>query len=534
MEGVGSASRLPDVSPIFGLLPVTPAQLTSKPAHSAETFAGLLEAIRESVIYTDLEGRIGYWNEGATRIFGYSAEEALGRTPALLYPDENPERLAADLQEVMKGRDYSGEWLGRRKDGSEVWVDITTTLVRDSRGAPTGFLGIAKDITERKRAEQELERARAELRLIADAAPAYIARCDAERRYRFVNRAYAARFGLTPQQVVGRHIWEVVGREAYESLREYIDQVLAGNPAEFEVDVPYEELGRHYMHCAYAPERAADGSVVGLIAVITDVTAQRVAELQLRRLDRLETVGRLAGGVAHEANNQMTVILGMVAFALRDDGLSPPVRRDLIHIQQAAERTAAVSRQLLTFSRRQITRPRVLDLNAVVGGFEPVLRRTLADEVTLELKLADGLGPIRVDQGQLEQLLLNLVLNSRDAMPEGGLIEIATRDAWLEQDFGRDRGIEVVPGQYARLQVRDTGHGMDRRTLNHMFEPFFTTKEVGRGTGLGLASVYGIVKQHDGYVFVDSAPGQGTTFDVYLPATDGRAEGRRDGEAERQ
>ena len=444
----------------------------------------------------------------------------LGQTPALLYPNENPERLAADLQEVMKGRDYSGEWLGRRKDGSDVWVDITTTLVRDSQGKPAGFLGLAKDITERKRAETELERARAHIRLIADAAPAYIAHCDAERRYRFVNQAYAARFGLTPEQVVGRHIWEVVGREAYESVREYVDQVLQGTPVEFEVEVPYEELGRHYMHCAYAPDRAADGSVVGLIGVITDVTAQRVAEVQLRRLDRLDVVGRLAGGVAHEANNQMTVVLGMVSFVLRDAGLSPAVRRDLIRIQRAAERTAAVSRQLLTFSRRQITQPRVLDLNALVEGFEPVLRRTLADDVTLELNLADGLGPIRADQSQLEQLLLNLVLNSRDAMPEGGLIEIATRHAWLERDFGRDRGIEVKPGRYARLQVRDTGHGMDPRTLNHLFEPFFTTKEVGRGTGLGLASVYGIVKQHDGYVFVDSAPGQGTTFDVYLPATD--------------
>ena len=179
-----------------------------------------------------------------------------------------------------------------------------------------------------------------------------------------------------------------------------------------------------------------------------------------------------------------------------------------------------MSQQLLTFSRRQITQPRVLDLNAVVEGFEPVLRRTLTDDVTLELNLADGLGPIRADQSQLEQLLLNLVLNSRDAMPEGGLIEIATRHAWLERDFGRDRGIEVKPGRYARLQVRDTGHGMDPRTLNHLFEPFFTTKEVGRGNGLGLASVYGIVKQHDGYVFVDSAPGQGTAFDIYLPATD--------------
>lgn len=211
---------------------------------------------------------------------------------------------------------------------------------------------------------------------------------------------------------------------------------------------------------------------------------------------------------------------GMVSFVLRDAGLSSAVRQDLVHIKEAAERTAAVSQQLLAFSRRQVTQPRVLDLNAVIRRFEPVLRRTLGEDVTLQLELAAERGSVRADQGQLEQMLLNLTLNSRDAMPDGGPIEITTRDAWLEEGFARDRGVKVQPGRYARLRVRDGGHGMDRQTLSHLFEPFFTTKGVGRGTGLGLASVYGIVKQHEGYVFVDSAPGKGATFDVYLPATD--------------
>src|SRR5688572_12078171 len=235
----------------------------------------LLEAIRESVIYTDLEGRIVYWNAGATRIFGYSGFEMLGRSPALLYPEEDPERLVADLRQVTEGQDFSGEWLGRRKDGSEVWVDITTTLVRGPTGEPAGFLGIAKDITERKRAQGELNRARTDIRLIADAAPAYIAHVAADKRFRFVNKAYALRFGLTPQQVVGRHMWEVVGREAYESLRPYVEQVLGGTPVEFELEIPYEGIGPHYMHCAYAPELGPDGVVLGLVAIITDVTERK-------------------------------------------------------------------------------------------------------------------------------------------------------------------------------------------------------------------------------------------------------------------
>ncbi len=504
-----------------------PSRLSHAQAFEGDLPRALLEAIRESVIHTDLQGRIVYWNEGATRIFGYSGLEMLGRSPALLYPDADPERFAADLGQVMEGRDYSGEWLGRRKDGSEVWVDITTTLVRDAQGGPAGFLGIAKDITERKRAQGELNRARTDIRLIADAAPAYIAHVATDKRFRFVNKAYAVRFGLTPQQVVGRYLWEVVGEEAYESLRPYIEQVLEGKSVEFEIEVPYAEIGRHYMHCAYAPEVGPDGEVLGLVAIITDVTDRKRAEhallaneKHLRALDRLEAVGRLAGGVAHEANNQMSVVLGMAAFVLRDPTLSPSVRQDVTYIKEAAERTAAVSQQLLAFSRQQITQPQFLDVNDIVRSFEPVLRRTMGEDVELRLELGTGIGSVRADPRQLEQMLLNLTLNARDAMPAGGSIMVETWDATLDEGFGVRQNERVEPGRYAGIRICDTGHGMDEGTLAHIFEPFFTTKAVGEGTGLGLASVYGIIKQHNGHVYVNSVPGQGTVFEIYLPASD--------------
>ena len=248
---------------------------------------GLLDAIRDSVIFTDLQGGILYWNEGATRTFGYTAEEMLGRTPAVLYPAEDPRQLAADLQQVLNGQDFTGEWRGRRKDGTEVWINITTALVRGTGGEPAGFLGVGKDVTELRQTEHELNRARSEARLIADAAPAFICHCDADRRFQFVNQSYAARFGLTPREVVGKYLWEVVGREAYESFRPYVDRVLAGEQVEFEIEIPYEGIGRHYMHCAYAPERGPDGAVLGLIAVITDVTPRKRAELLLAEQEAL-------------------------------------------------------------------------------------------------------------------------------------------------------------------------------------------------------------------------------------------------------
>jgi PAS domain S-box-containing protein len=276
--------------------------------------------------------------------------------------------------------------------------------------------------------------------------------------------------------------------------------------------------------------RDEQGRPISLTGICTDVTERRVAEERLRQAHRMESVGRLAGGVAHEANNQMSVVLGSASFILRRTDVPEPVRMDVEFIQQAAQRTAAVTAQLLAFSRRQILKPEVLDLNAVIQKWEPVLRRIMGEVSGVVLRLSPDLGMVRADPGQLEQVLLNLALNARDAMPRGGRISVETFDTELTAGYLQGKsGIAIQPGRYAVLAISDTGHGMDGETLSHIFEPFFTTKGIGQGTGLGLSTVYGIVKQSDGYIWAYSEPGQGTTFKIYLPVKSGvPAPARRD------
>ncbi|HEX7335562.1 MAG TPA: MASE1 domain-containing protein [Gemmatimonadales bacterium] len=264
--------------------------------------------------------------------------------------------------------------------------------------------------------------------------------------------------------------------------------------------------------------RDGAGRPLYLTGVCTDVTERRVAEERLRQAHRMESVGRLAGGVAHEANNQMSVVLGAAHFILRRGDVPEAVRADAEFIQKAAERTAAVTAQLLAFSRRQVLKLEVLDLNRLITSWEPVLRRLMGEDCGVSLSLSPDLSPVKADPGQLQQVLLNLALNARDAMPRGGRITIETFQTVItEGDVRRKPGTATRTGSYAVLAFSDTGHGMDKETLSHIFEPFFTTKGVGQGTGLGLSTVYGIVKQSEGYIWAYSEPGHGTTFKVYLP-----------------
>ncbi|MGH7578921.1 MAG: ATP-binding protein, partial [Gemmatimonadales bacterium] len=328
-------------------------------------------------------------------------------------------------------------------------------------------------------------------------------------------------YGLTPGEPMANYD-QFIAR-VHPDDREFVGQTVAralqtGEPLDYEFRIVLPDRRVRWIADLGKVGRDAAGRPLYLTGVCMDVTERRTSEERLRQSHRMESVGRLAGGVAHETNNQMNVVLGAADFILRRSDVPEAARADVEHIRKAAERTSSVTAQLLAFSRRQVLRPVALDLNMLVRSWEGVLRRTMGEDCSVVLRSGATVAPILADPGQLEQVLLNLTLNARDAMPRGGTLTVETFDAEIADEYLRRRaGVAVRPGRYVVLAVSDTGHGMDRETLGHVFEPFFTTKGVGQGTGLGLSTVYGIVKQSDGYVWAYSEPGEGSTFKVYLP-----------------
>jgi PAS domain S-box-containing protein len=387
--------------------------------------------------------------------------------------------------------------------------------------AVTGLAVASAVWSERDRATRALQQSEERLRLALDSARMGIWYWSVEHNTLTWDENLRRLYGLGPADAVTSYE-QFIGR-VYPEDREFVSRSVqhaleTGESLDYEFRILLPDGRVRWIADLGRVGRGLDGKPLYLTGVCLDVTERHASEERLRQSHRMESVGRLAGGVAHESNNQMSVVLGAASFILRRSDLPQAVREDVEHIRKAAERTSAVTAQLLAFSRRQILRPTVIDLNSLVTNWETVLRRTMGEDCTVVLRPGDRVPPIRADAGRLEQVLLNLTLNARDAMPRGGTLTVETFVASLSEDYARTRpGIMVRPGTYAVLAVTDTGHGMDQETLGHVFEPFFTTKGVGHGTGLGLSTVYGIVKQSDGYVWAYSEPGQGSTFKVYLP-----------------
>ena len=500
---------------------------------SEQRFKSLLEAAPDGMLGIDGNGIIRLVNRRAEALFGWPREELIGRNVDTLSP------------EVVKRFDFgsqrhpSAECLAQlgtlglkavRRDGSSFPAEVTLAAL-DTEEGPLVSIGV-RDVTERTESEEALARSAQQLQAIVDNAPALIWTQDIQGRYVLVNRQFEVVRGVSRDDVWGKTAAEVFGPDDDEELSARDrEPLITGKPVEGE-EVLFLDDGPHWYISLRFPLHDATGQPYAVCGILTDVTERIQAEAQrqglaaqLQEAQRLESLGQLAGGVAHDFNNLLAVIINYADFIL--DALPEPapaglesliddIRSDTQAIFRAAETAAALTRQLLIFGRRDAAHPRILDFDAVVTGVEPLLRRTLGEDVVLELSLSPQPSKVKADAGRLEQVLLNLAVNARDAMPEGGRLTVSAHNVDIDGDAAIEQGLE--PGRWIRLSVTDTGIGMTPSVAARAFEPFFTTKPKGRGTGLGLATVFGIVREAGGHVGIESDPGRGTSVRVYLPA----------------
>jgi two-component system cell cycle sensor histidine kinase/response regulator CckA len=470
----------------------------------------LAESAQDQIFVIGRDDRVQYVNRNAAEQFRTVPERLIGRPRIEIFPPQIAQQQKRSLDQVFEtGKpiyvESSAVYAGR-----DVWLGTWLTPATDEAGAVTAVIGSSRDITERKRAEEALRESEQRLQAVVSNIPLVLWTTDADGAVQFCSGRGLVALGLTSQDLVGKPIEQAPFGESPE-LGVFVRRALAGESPSGQVT-----LQGLTWDAWCAPQRDAGGTIIGALGLLVDVTERQRLQEHLSKTEALETLGRMAGGMAHDFNNHLTVMLGYAEMMLAQIGDDKPISADLHEVQRAGQRAAGLVRRLLAFGRRQVVQPRQQKFNEVIQGLRPVLERVVGEHIRMKFELAPELYWINGDVGQLEQILMNLVLNARDAMPKGGTLRIETRNLTLAETD--DRALAMPAGQYAALIVGDTGQGMDARTKDHLFEPFFTTKPEGEGTGLGLPTVYGIVKQFGGFIFVDSEVGRGTTFSLYWPA----------------
>jgi len=498
--------------------------------------AQLIAQSADPVIAADNDRKVTFWNVAAERVLGWTEQDAVGKNieeVVRFAPGSIPrDRFRAEL--ARDGR-WEGELALLTAAGESRHIGLAITVLHNARGEAIGTVGAFRDITERRLAEDELKRSEERLQRVTETVPVGILMLDRSGNFVFANSSAAELVGMPTSELLHKAVsspdWEVTdffGNPFPLEERPFFRVMTTGKPVH---DVNYaisQPSGkRRYFSVSAAPVFDPSGGVDSVVAVIEDITERRELEEQYWHAQRMESLGRLAGGVAHDFNNLLTVVNGYSQLLLQrasTESIPPDTLRDpLERILRSGRRAAELAQQLLGFSRKQVASPCALVLNDLISGSEAMLRRLLGSDVELITKLATTAGTILADSGQMQQVLLNLLVNARDAMPEGGKVFVETENLEVYPD-DRERVPEIPAGAYVLLTVEDTGTGIDQETQKHIFEPFFTTKSIGYGSGLGLATVYGIVKQSNGSIRVQSQPGKGARFCLYFPRVDAAPE----------
>jgi two-component system cell cycle sensor histidine kinase/response regulator CckA len=487
-------------------------------ALAASRLAAVLESSDDAIVSKLLDGTIVGWNPSAERIFGYSAAEILGSSVYRLIPPELRHEEQGILERVSRGEGiFRYETVRVRKDGSLVPIELTVSPVRDSTGVVIGASSIKRDVSERQRAVE----VHGLLAAIVETTDDAILSKTLDGTVVSWNAAAERVYGYAAAEMIGQSIELVVPDELKDEEKQILNRVARGEHV-----AHYETLRRRkdgteiQISLTISPIRDRSGAIVGASSIQRDITERKRNEAALRQASKMEAIGRLSASLAHDFNNQLHAVGGFANFAARDPNLGAAARQDLLQIQKAAERMASLTRQLLAFSRQQVLAPEILDLGTVISDTHPMLQRLIGADVEVHLIFGHGPKWVRVDRAQLVQVLMNLVINARDALSDGGRILVRTDTLEVSPGQLLDRGgLPIEPGAYAELVVQDTGSGIAPEHLPRIFEPFYTTKQIGRGTGLGLATVEGIVSQSGGHIQVESAVDQGTSIRILLPLT---------------
>jgi hypothetical protein len=500
--------------------------------------SNLLETLPDAIVAVDHHGTIVQVNSQAQELFGYDRDELIGQKVEILVPESyRPEHHhhREKFAETPKTRRMGAnlDLYGRRRDGSEFPVEVSLSPVVTEKGAIV--LSAIRDISDRKRIAEELRRAneelhrrtaeqlgeyRSRLASIIDSSEDAIIGKNLDGTITSWNKGAERIYGYTPEEAIGKHISFLTPGDRADEIPEILRKIARGESVEHHESVRVTKDGRNLnVSISVSPLRDARGDIVGASAIARDITAQKRAESQLHQAQKMEAIGRLAGGVAHDFNNILAIINACAEFLRDQVDTATKTSRYVENIRKATERGSSLTRQLLTFSRSSSIQPTLLDLNERLKDVSKLLRPLMGDDVEILIVSKSPAAIVEADPGQFDQIVVNLAVNARDAMPRGGKLILETRSEQFDEGFAEQHQ-NMSAGKYVLLAVSDTGSGMDEATVSRIFEPFFTTKEAGKGTGLGLATVYGIVKQSGGHIMVYSEPDHGTTFKIYLPSAD--------------
>jgi PAS domain S-box-containing protein len=483
-----------------------------------ELFHLISENAADMIAVVDMEGRRLYNSLSYQKALGYSPEELQASSSfEQIHPDDRDRVKKAAEDARRSGIGKTLEYRLRHKNGTWLALESTSSVIRNANGDPEKLVIVNRDITERKKAEEALRRSEAGFRSVVEDAPYGIYRSSMSGRFLQVNPAFQKMLGYElEEELLRRDLASDIFRHPGEYQR--LAELLTNTEEVKDVEMEWKRQDGTPITVRCSGRRINDenGAPAYFEVFAEDVTEKRVLERQLRMAQKMEAIGRLSGGIAHDFNNLLGVIIGYSRVLNKALSTNTALREHALEIEKAGQRAASLTKQLLAFSRQQVLTPAVLNLNTLASDMEKMLPRLLGEDIEVTLTLDPELGNVKADQSQIEQVIMNLAVNARDAMPTGGKLKIQTSNVQLDQAYTWNHPGSKV-GSYVLLAVTDTGTGMDAATLTHIFEPFFTTKERGKGTGLGLATVYGVVKQSNGYIWVDSTPGKGTSFQIYLP-----------------